>query len=81
METVVGVGYCVKRNLSGAGKEAALKALEHAGIAKPDFVFVFATVGYNQNSLIHSFREATSKAPLRGCSGEGIITRGMAGWN
>lgn len=78
METAVGVGYSVNRNPSEAGQEASLKALEQAGIAKPDFVFVFATVGYNQQVLIDSIREATSRAPLSGCSGEGIITQGIA---
>jgi hypothetical protein len=48
--------------------------MDQAGITKPDFVMVFATVGYNQQLLIHTIREATSGAPLSGCSGEGIIT-------
>jgi hypothetical protein len=77
MEPAVGVGHSVKRNPAEAGKEAALKALERAGISKPDFVFVFATVGYNQKELIQAIREVTSRAPLSGCSGEGIITQGM----
>src|SRR6185369_1871909 len=63
------------RNPAEAGREAALMAMERAGIAIPDFVFVFATVGYNQQMLIRSIREVTSGAPLSGCSGEGIITR------
>ncbi len=75
MKTDVGVGHSIKRNPAEAGKEAALKALERAGITKPDFVFVFATVGYDQQILIRSIREATSGAPLSGCSGEGIITQ------
>lgn len=75
MGTSVGVGRSIHRNPAKAGNEAALKALEQAGIAKPDFVFAFATVGYDQQMLVHSIREATSDAPLSGCSGEGIITR------
>lgn len=75
MGTSAGVGYSVHRNSAEAGKEAALKALERSGLAKPDFVFVFATVGYNQQMLISSVRQATSHAPLCGCSGEGIITQ------
>ena len=75
MGTSAGVGYSVNRNPARAGKEAALKALEQGGIEKPDFVFVFATVGYNQRVLIDAIRETTSGAPLSGCSGEGIITR------
>jgi hypothetical protein len=77
MGTSVGVGFSVHKNPAEAGKEAALKALRQGGITKPDLVFVFATVGYNQQVLIEAIREATSGAPLSGCSGEGIITQGM----
>lgn len=75
MGTFVGVGNSTNRNPAAAGKEAANKALEQAGIASPDFVLVFATVGYDQRQLIDSIRQATAEAPLCGCSGEGIITR------
>ena len=75
MGTTVGVGYSFHRDPAVAGQEAARKAMELARIDKPDFVFVFATVGYNQNVLIRAIREATSSAPLSGCSGEGIITQ------
>jgi hypothetical protein len=76
--TSVGVGYSIQRNPAEAGKEAALKALDQAKIEKPDFLFVFASVGYNQQALIHGIRESTAYAPLSGCSGEGIITQGVA---
>jgi hypothetical protein len=75
METTVGVGSSFHRDPAVAGNEAARKALEQGGIDKPDFVYVFATVGYNQKVLLHAIREATSRAPLSGCSGEGIITQ------
>lgn len=77
MGTSVGVGYSVHRNPEYAGKEAALKALEQKGPGKPDFAFVFATVGYNQQILIRTIRQTMSGAPISGCSGEGIITQGM----
>jgi len=77
MGTSVGVGYSLHKNPADAGKEAAHQALQQANITRPDFVFVFATVGYNQQVLIQTIREATSGAPLSGCSGEGIITQGM----
>jgi len=76
--TLVGVGYSLLRNPAEAGKEAALKALARAKIEKPDFLFVFASVGYNQGALINTIRETTANAPLSGCSGEGIITQGVA---
>jgi hypothetical protein len=75
MGTFVGVGFSDHRNPAVAGKEAALTALERGGMTRPDFVFVFATVGYRQQLLISAIREATSGAPLCGCSGEGIITQ------
>jgi hypothetical protein len=78
MGTLVGVGYSVHRNPLVAGKEAAVKALQQAGISEPDFVLVFATVGYDQQLLIGAIREATSRAPLSGCSGEGVIIRNHA---
>ncbi len=68
-----GVGMSRHRNPKVAGQEAAEKALEAAGVEKPDFVFMFASVGYNQQALLKAVREATAGAPLCGCSGEGII--------
>ncbi|WP_129127320.1 FIST signal transduction protein [Geomonas oryzae] len=76
MGTCAGVGFSSNRNPSAAGKEAARKALEQAKVTTPDFVLVFATVGYDQHQLIASIRETTGDALLCGCSGEGIITRG-----
>jgi len=78
MGTAVGVGFSVNKNPHEAGKEAARKALEQSRLQKPDFVFVFATVGYDQQILISAIRETTLGASLSGCSGEGIITQGMA---
>jgi hypothetical protein len=75
--TGAGIGYSVHRNPAQAGKDAALKAVQGCG-GRPDFVFVFATVGYDQQILIRSIREATGNASLSGCSGEGIITQGVA---
>ncbi len=37
---------------------------------------MFATVGYNQQALLKSVREASGGAPLCGCSGEGTMMRG-----
>ena len=51
MGTTAGVGYSVRRNPAEAGREAALKAKQQAWTEAPDFVFVFATIGYNQQVL------------------------------
>jgi hypothetical protein len=73
MATKAGVGMSQHHNPSIAGREAAEQALEKAGIDRPDFVFMFATVGYDQHSLLRAVRVATGDAPLTGCSGEGTI--------
>ncbi len=78
MSTQAGVGISRHRNPKVAGQEAAAQALEQAKITQPDFVFVFATVGYRQKILIDSVRIATNHAPLFGCSAAGIIAQGLA---
>jgi hypothetical protein len=60
-------------NPSVAGREAAEQALQKAGVAKPDFVFMFGSIGYDQRSLVRAVRETTRGAPLTGCSAEGTI--------
>jgi hypothetical protein len=72
-----GVGLSHHRNPWVAGQEAVEKALAAACVEKPDFVFMFATIGYNQPALLAAVREATGDAPLCGCSGEGIIAGGV----
>jgi len=49
--------------------------LDQAGTDKCDFVFMFATVGFNQEELLKGVRSITGDTPLSGCSGEGIITQ------
>jgi len=78
MAIQAGVGMSHHRNPKVAGQEAAEKALAAAEVEKPDFVFMFATVGYNQQDLLKAVREATDGAPLCGCSGEGVIAGGEA---
>src|SRR5919206_5380441 len=73
MATKAGVGMSYHHNPNVAGREAAEQALEKAGIDKPDFVFMFASVGYDQQSLVRAVRDATRGAPLSGCSGEGTL--------
>src|SRR5215203_5606692 len=71
--TKAGVGMSRNHNPSVAGREAAEQALQQAGISKPDFVFVFGSMGYDQRSLVRAVRGATGGAPLTGCSAEGTI--------
>jgi hypothetical protein len=73
MATNAGVGMSYHHNPNVAGREAAEQALKKAGLAKPDFVFMFGSIGYDQRSLVRAVREATVGAPLTGCSAEGTI--------
>ena len=73
MVTKAGVGMSRNHNPSVAGREAAQQALLKAGVAKPDFVFMFGSIGYDQRSLVRAVRETTRGAPLTGCSAEGTI--------
>lgn len=74
MSIQAGVGHSYHRNPRVAGRDAVQMALEKAGIDKPDFTFMFATVGYNQSVALKAVREAIQFTPLVGCSAEGIIT-------
>ncbi len=60
-------------NPNVAGREAAEQALQKADVERPDFVFMFASIGYDQHSLLGAVREVTGGAPLSGCSAEGTI--------
>jgi hypothetical protein len=73
MTTKAGVGMSRHHDPSIAGREAAEQALKKADVVKPDFVFMFASIGYDQQSLLRAVREATGGAPLTGCSVEGTI--------
>jgi hypothetical protein len=73
MATKAGVGMSRHHNPSVAGREAAEQALENASISTPDFVFMFASIGYEQHSLVRVVRETTGGVPLTGCSAEGTI--------
>src|ERR671917_828533 len=73
MATRAGVGMSRHNNPNVAGREAAEQALEKAGVDRPDFVFVFGSVGYDQRSLLLTVSEAIGGAPLSGCSAEGTI--------
>jgi hypothetical protein len=73
MTTKAGVGTSHHHDPNVAGREAAEQALKNAGIAKADFVFMFASIGYDQHSLLRAVRETTGGAPLTGCSAEGTI--------
>jgi hypothetical protein len=73
MSIKAGVGMSRHHDPSIAGREAAQQALEKAGVSNPDLVFMFASIGYDQHSVLRAVRETTGGAPLTGCSAEGTI--------
>src|SRR5215212_327670 len=73
MSIKAGVGMSRHHNPSIAGREAAEQALEKVDVAKPDFVLMFGSSGYDQRSLLGAVREITGGAPLTGCSAAGTI--------
>src|SRR5215208_7774301 len=74
MTTNAGVGMSRYHNPNVGDREAAEQALQKADVEWPDFIFMFATVGYNQHSLLRAVREVTGGAPLSGCSAERTIS-------
>ena len=52
MTTKAGVGMSHHHDPNVAGREAAEQALEKAGIDRADIVFMFASIGYDQHSLV-----------------------------
>src|SRR5215211_5513224 len=73
MTTTAAVGMSRHHNPNVAGLEAAEQALQKADVDEPDFVFMFASIGYDQHSLLRAVRETTGGAPLSSCSVEGTI--------
>ncbi|MCI0533187.1 FIST C-terminal domain-containing protein [bacterium] len=57
-----------------AGFEAVKKAMEAGGIVKPDIVFAFASVKFDQAKMLAGMSEAAGGAPIVGCSAAGEIT-------
>jgi hypothetical protein len=78
MGTRAGVGVSNLKDPAAAGRQAVAAASRALDGSPPDFVFMFALVGYDQQALLRSVCEATGGAPLCGCSGEGIIAQGLA---
>jgi hypothetical protein len=68
-----GVGMSQHHSPNVAGRDAAQQALKNAGVERPDFVFMFGSIGYDQHSLVRAVRETTGGAPLTGCSAEGTL--------
>jgi two-component system CheB/CheR fusion protein len=74
--TRVGLGKSTSRRSADAGRAAAAGAMGPLGGSRPALVLVFATAGYDQRALLEAVTAVTGRAPLSGCTGEGVITPG-----
>lgn len=78
MSTQTGVGVSHIRNPVKATEEAVASAMSEAGLDEaPDLVMMFATTSYEQQTLVDAVRTLTNDAILVGCSGPGIIAKGI----
>ncbi|MEU9128680.1 FIST N-terminal domain-containing protein [Kitasatospora sp. NPDC048540] len=73
MTTTFGTGASHLRDAAAAARDAVGQALRNGSIDRPDFVFLFASVGYDQSAIVKAVWEAADRAPLAGCSAEGIL--------
>jgi len=73
MATWVGIGHSRISDSFQAGQEAASKALEGMSQPPADLIFLFASVRYDQETLLRGVTSITQKSPLAGCSTAGEI--------
>ena len=73
MATWVGVGHSRQPDSYQAGQEAAGKALESLGQSQADLLFVFASIRFDQESLLLGITSVIPYAWMAGCSTAGEI--------
>ena len=65
MTTNGGVGMSRHHNPDVAGREAAEQALQKVGVDRPDFVFVFGSIGCDQQFLVRVSVRLSEVPPLQ----------------
>lgn len=73
MGTFVGVGKGIQSDSFRAGQEAARMAFQSMGQTSADVALVFASVRFDQGSLLKGIVSVTHETPLVGCSTAGEI--------
>ena len=64
MTSGASVGMSRHHNPNVAGRRGwGAGTREKAGVSKPDFVFMFGSIGYDQQSLVRAVRETTEGHP------------------
>jgi hypothetical protein len=78
MKMSIGTGISNKVDGYEAGSEAASVVHGQLDGDTPDFVFVFSTIGYEQEDILDAVAEKFGDVPMSGATFEGIIGRNFA---
>ena len=73
-----GAGYSHRPNVRDAVRDACASALQPLDGTPPDIVLLFSTTGYDPRAVVDEVRTHIGTSVLVGCSGEGVIARGVA---
>lgn len=78
MKMSLGIGTSNKIDAYEAGSEAASTVHEQLDADAPDMVFVFSTIGHEQEDILDAVSEKFGDVPISGATFEGIIGRDYA---
>ena len=78
MDAAIGIG--ISKSVDGyeAATTAAISVRDELGPEGADFIFVFSTIGYEQEDVLDGVREILGDVPMSGATFEGIIGRDIA---
>ena len=78
MDAVIAIG--ISKNVDGyeAATSAAILVRDELGPAGAEFIFVFSTIGYEQEDVLDGVQEILGDTPMCGATFEGIIGRDFA---
>jgi len=78
MRMSIGIGNSSQVDGYEAALEAASTVQEQLGADAPDFVFIFSTIGYEQEDILEAVAEKFGDVSMSGATFEGIIGRDFA---
>ena len=78
MDAVIAIGSSNEVDGYEAAASAATAARDELGPEGADFIFVFSTIGYEQEDVLEGVREILGDCPMGGATFEGIIGRNIA---
>ena len=78
MDAVIAIGSSNEVDGYEAAAAAATAVQDELGLEGADFIFVFSTIGYEQEDVLDGVREILGDIPMSGATFEGIIGRNIA---